>query len=63
MILEGRLGGPLRRFGSEIVHRQSFDRPSTARRKPWRAPSVARLAAGSAEDGSATEEDGNFHAS
>ncbi len=45
------------------MHRQSFDRPSTARRKPWRAPSVARLAAGSAEDGSATEEDGNFNAS
>ncbi len=45
------------------MHKKQFDRPSAARRKPWRAPRLARLAAGSAEDGSATEEDGNFNAS
>jgi hypothetical protein len=36
---------------------------STAERKAWHSPRLARLNAGSAEDGSATEEDGSFSAS
>jgi hypothetical protein len=37
--------------------------PSTARRKAWQAPRLARLDAGSAEDGAADNEDGTFSAS
>jgi hypothetical protein len=40
-----------------------FNKASTARRKAWQSPRVARFHAGSAESGSATEEDGEFTAS
>jgi hypothetical protein len=45
------------------MQRRHFKQLATAGRKAWRAPRVARLDAGSAETGPATEEDGEFTAS
>ncbi len=49
--------------GSSIVQKQRPKKAFVTRLKVWNAPRLARLDAGSAESGSATEEDGEFTAS
>ncbi|HEX8309028.1 MAG TPA: hypothetical protein VF645_11495 [Allosphingosinicella sp.] len=45
------------------MQRRRLEKDCTAGRKAWQAPRLARLRAGSAEDGSGSEEDGSFTAS
>jgi hypothetical protein len=52
-----------RQSGSSILHRQRSKEAFATRRKAWQVPALVRLEAGSAESGSATEEDGDFTAS
>jgi hypothetical protein len=49
--------------GSSILRQQPSRQVLTAGRKAWQPPRVARLDAGSAEDGASNNEDGSFSAS
>ena len=52
-----------RQHGRSIVRKQLPKKAFVANLKVWNAPRLARLDPGSAESGSATEEDGEFTAS